>query len=100
MQLPPLPYEVIGRATVVILSLFTVLAVFLIAYIIGVALWYRVLTKLINLCWYGYDITGDHPPNWRREVAIFLQCFKSRDFSDYQKKRKELKKLENRDSGE
>jgi len=100
MEYPPLPYEAIGRVTVVLIALLTVLAVLLIGYIVGVVLWHRILTKLINLCWYGYDITGEHPPNWRREVAIFLQCLKGRDFSDYQKKRKEIRKLENKDSGE
>ena len=100
MQYPPLPYEAIGRVTVVLIALLTLIAVLLIGYIVGVVLWHRTLTKLTNLCWYGYDITGEHPPDWRREIAIFLNCLKYRDFSNYQCKRKRLSDLEGRDNTE
>jgi len=97
-MMPNLPFELIGRATVVVLAVVLALVLALISYIVGVAVWHRGLGYLINLCWRGYDVTGEHPPDWRREIAIFLHCLKSRDFDRYAEKRRELHKVEGRDS--
>lgn len=97
VQWPPLPYESIGKITVVIsavlLALLVIVTVFTLLYVV----WQRLLTVLINVMWRGYDIHGEHPPRWRREIAIYLHAIKYRDFSTIQRKRKELQRRENRD---
>lgn len=93
-----LPYELIGRVTVVLLVIaITAFVAWVFMLILG-ALLSRLMSELINLCWRGYDIHGEHPPRWRRELSMFLHCLRRRDFSDLQEKRENLKKREGRDA--
>jgi len=90
------PYETIGRMTVVVivaaLSLFTAWVML----VLTDAIFKGVMTKLINILWRGYDIHGEHPPVWRRELSIWLHCAKNYDFSEYREKRREMRKREYR----
>lgn len=91
-------YELIGKAVVAFLAMLVPL--FAVG-LCGLAVWFcyhRVLTYLINLCWRGYDIHGEHPPRWQRELAIYLHAIKHRDFETIQTKREQLKKREERDT--
>ena len=94
---PNLPYELIGRATVVVLALVALAVIALVAFIVAYAIWWRGLGKLTNLMWRGYDIHGEHPPRWRQEVSIYASALQRRDFSNVDYVREQLSKREGRD---
>jgi hypothetical protein len=91
---PNLPYELIGRASVVIIVVLLALLLGVLAFMILYALWYRGLTYIINLMWKGYDIQGEHPPKWRREVAIYCHLLQTGDWEYVERIRKKLENLE------
>jgi len=92
-----LPYEAIGKATVAVLAALVLVAIALVLFVALYALWWRGLSYLINLCWRGYDIHGEHPPHWRRTVAIYAHALRDRDFSKVDEMIEELDKREGRD---
>lgn len=97
MVWPNLPYELIGKATIGLLGLIVWLAVVVVAFVVLYTVWYRGLTRLVNLMWWGYDIHGEHPPRWRRDIAVYAHAIKERDLSRVETYREELKKREGRD---
>lgn len=92
-----IPYEFIGRVTVVVLTIALVLLIYWIGIALMKALTHRIITEIINLCWRGYDFKGEHPPRWRREIALHLHCARDGDWDKLQEKRKNLKKYEETD---
>jgi len=98
MVWPALPYELLGKATAVVLGVISLFAIGVLLYLLTVIIRYRLLTRLINLCWRGYDVTGEHPPRWRRKTAVYLHCIKYWDFSDLDTKLERLSDLEQRDA--
>lgn len=91
---PSLPYELIGKATIIVLGLLALVAVGLVALIVAYAIWYRGLGKLINLMWRGYDVHGEHPPGWRRRVSIYAVGLQEFNLSKARRIDKELQKRE------
>lgn len=71
-MIPDLPYELIGEITVAIVALLIGLALLVLALFAFFAVWHRFWTKVINLCWRGYDPTvpGEAPPMRRRRISI------------------------------
>jgi hypothetical protein len=73
-----LPYHAIGVATVAVSLALLVEAIAVTAAVAFFWSWYRFWTKIVNLAWRGYDVTGDeYPPKWRRVVAIWAYGIKT-----------------------
>lgn len=91
-----LSYELIGRLTVSVLLAVSILGVSFVVFVALDVVTNRVLTFLINLMWRGYSIRGEHPPDWRRKIAIVLSGVKYGDLHRTREKLRELEKLENK----
>lgn len=88
-------YELLGRVTAVVLAVvFTVGVGLFIMTIMGVILDVLITVIINKVLWRGYDIKGEHPPEWRRKTSIFLNCLRNRDFSDYNEKLENIKRYE------
>jgi len=92
---PQLPYETIGKATVVVATTALLLAVTFILFIINLFVWYRGLDRLTNLLWWGYGDEGTGtPPGWRLQLSFYVQAIKNFDLSMVDDFRENAHKLE------
>jgi len=77
----------IGGAVVILIIVVGLVALFQ-------RIWFYGFKALTNLMWWGYDIRGEHPPDWRCEVALYANALQSWNFEEIDEKREELSKLE------
>lgn len=88
----PLPYELIGRITVIVLAIIVCLVGVFALFVVLYAIWYRGLTWVINRSWAGYDVqTGPNPPPRRRKIAVWAKALRDREFDKIQHYNEELK---------
>lgn len=66
---PNLPYELIGRATVAIVSLIVFLLGSGILIFVGWFVWVRGWAWISERMWKGYDPNGDVPPLWKMRIS-------------------------------
>lgn len=93
-----IPYELIGRITVVVLVVLLMLLIWWIGVGLARAIIHRILKELINLCWRGYDIHGEHPPRWRRELSLIFSSLKrGYSFEKYQETRENMIRMEQKE---
>ena len=87
-----LPYELIGRAVVVLLAIAAVLLALGVILFGVLFVWIRGWKWLGNLMWKGYDYHSDEwPPVWKRRVALFAICMYRFDFRVVLEKQREIK---------
>lgn len=72
---PNLPYELIGKVTVVVVAialLLVAIGVFALGFLF---VWMRWWTKVVRLAWGGYDPRDSPPPGIRKTIALYAYAF-------------------------
>ena len=79
VQWPDLPYEVIGKWTVVVVALSLLAVLILLAVVCLLFIWFRGWDLLTRLLWYGSARNPNRLPTWRLEASIYAQAIKNFD---------------------
>lgn len=95
---PTLPYESIGKATVVVLATVLVAVAALVLFLCLAFLWYRGWDFLTRLLWLGSAKNPNRLPAWRLEASIYAQAIKNFDRSLVSELRDDLRSDDREDA--